>query len=95
MKKPRRKVTDNSAQQIPRLLAVLVASALGTISTTAFLDWRVATLQAGAWQVRLALTVAATMIYALVYALVVWVSFYMLTPDHRPALKRIFPWFNE
>ncbi|HZD11623.1 MAG TPA: hypothetical protein VE553_09805 [Candidatus Binatia bacterium] len=91
MKELWRKVIDVSGQQARQSLAVLVASALGAVLTTAFLDWRVAYLQEGTWQVRLALTVGAVMIYVIV----VWTSFYVLMPGHRPALKRIFPWLSE
>ena len=91
MKELWHKLTELSTQQAWRLLTVLVASSLGTFSTTAFLDWRITALQAGTWQVRLALTVGA----GLIYALIVWASFYVLMPEQRPALKRIFPWSEE
>lgn len=87
MKSLQERVRKVTPEQIRYLLAVMVASALGSFATTALLEAGTCYLDEGTWLARLLLTAGAV----LVYGLGVWSGFYLLLPSARPALRQIVP----
>ena len=67
------------------LLAVFLASMFGSLSLTALLQYATQPGTMLALDVRIALTLVGIAIYAAV----VWLTFYLLVPEYRPALLRI------
>lgn len=67
------------------LVAVFLASMFGSLSLTALLQYAIEPGTALALDVRIALTLVGMA----VYAAVVWLTFYLLVPEYRPALLRI------
>lgn len=65
--------------------AIFLASMLGSLSLTALLQLAVEPGVPLALEARIALTLAGLV----VYAAVLWLTFYIMIPDARPALRRI------
>lgn len=68
-----------------QLAAVFLASMLGSLSLTALLHFSTEPGMPLALEARIALTLAGIV----VYAAVVWLTFYVMVPEARPALRRI------
>ena len=67
------------------LVAVFLASMFGSLSLTALLQYATEPGAPLALDLRIALTVAGIVLYAAV----VWLTFYLIVPEYRPALLRI------
>lgn len=65
--------------------AVFLASMLGSVSLTTLLQFSTEPGAPLALEARIALTLAGIVLYAVV----VWLTFYVMVPDARPALRRI------
>jgi hypothetical protein len=70
---------------VNHLAAVFLASMLGSLSLTALLNSATEPGAPLALETRIALTLVAV----LVYATIVWLTFYLIVPEYRPALRRI------
>ncbi len=79
MKKPFRKINLN------QLAAVFLASMFGSISLTAMMQHA---NEPGA-QLALDVRIGLTFVGIVVYAAIVWLTFFLLVPEYRPALLRI------
>ena len=80
-----RYLQELTPQECNRLLASFLASLFGSVGTTAFLLWVTSDLREAVLLDRLILT----FIGIFVYGSIVWVTFYIVYPESRPALKRI------
>lgn len=67
------------------LSAVFLASAFSSMTLTAFLNVATQPGEALTLSARILLTAAGVALYAIV----VWLTFYLVLPDYRPALRRI------
>lgn len=65
--------------------AVFLASMLGSVSLTTLLQFSTEPGAPLTLEARIALTLAGLVLYAVV----VWLTFYVMVPDARPALRRI------
>ncbi len=86
MSKLTRKFKNMTPEQLNNLLTILLATALGSLATTAFMTWATDGVHQMGWVERMAVTLIATAIYAAIIVL----TFYIFSPQSRPALKRIF-----
>lgn len=68
-----------------QLLGVFLASMFGSVSLTALLQYAI---EPGA-PLTLDARIALTIVGIVVYAAVVWITFYVTVPEYRPALRRI------
>lgn len=68
-----------------QLAAVFLASLLGSLSLTALIHFATEPGVPLALEARIALTLVGIA----VYAAVVWLTFYVMVPEARPALRRI------
>ncbi|HSM56890.1 MAG TPA: hypothetical protein VK879_12110 [Candidatus Sulfomarinibacteraceae bacterium] len=76
---------DWSPKDYNNLLTIFLASVFGSLGTTAFMTWITTDGQAMAWPERLLLSLGATIIYGAIVLL----TFYIFSPQSRPALKRL------
>jgi Na+-transporting NADH:ubiquinone oxidoreductase subunit NqrB len=86
MSKLTRKFKDMTPEQLNNLLTIFLATALGSLGTTAFMTWVSEGVHQMGWVERMAVTLIATVIYGAIIVL----TFYVFSPQSRPALKRIF-----
>ena len=70
---------------VNHLCAVFVASMLGSLSLTALLQYATKPGVPLTLDARIGLTLAGV----IVYAAVVWLTFYLIVPEYRSALRRI------
>lgn len=68
------------------LLSLFLSAVLGSAGTTAFIRWSTAAGVEVEWFGRLLVTLGAT----LIYAAIVFLVFYIFSPQSRIALRRIF-----
>lgn len=67
------------------LSAVFLASLFGSLSVTALLQWLTTPGQPVSVLARTAITLAAIILFAAI----VWTTFYIVVPEYRPALRRL------
>lgn len=70
---------------VNHLTAVFLASMFGSLSLTALLNSAIEPGAALPIDARIALTLMAVV----TYAAIVWLTFYLIVPEYRPALRRI------
>ncbi len=68
-----------------QLIGVFLASMFGSLCLTGLLQYAV---EPGA-PLTLDARIALTIVGVVVYAAVVWITFYVTVPEYRPALRRI------
>lgn len=76
---------DWSPEDYNNLLTIFLATVFGSLGTTAFMTWITTDVQAMAWAERLLLSLGA----AIIYGGIVLITFYVFSPQSRPALKRL------
>jgi phosphotransferase system glucose/maltose/N-acetylglucosamine-specific IIC component len=81
----RRKLKAMTLEEVISLTTILMASMLGTMGSGAFLKWALAQ-NIGTTGERLALSLVATM----VYAVIIFITFYLLMPKSRLAFRKIW-----
>lgn len=81
----RRKLKEMTLDEVISLTTILMASMLGTLGSGTFLKWALAN-GVNTPAERLALSLVAT----LLYAVIIFITFYLLMPKSRLAFKKIW-----